>query len=57
MDEWSERVVEATQAEKKKKKILNDNSLKNLWDNIKSTNIHIIGIPEVEEREGDKRSY
>ena len=27
-----------------------ENSLKNLWDNIKHTNIRIIGVPEEEER-------
>ena len=26
-------------------------SLRDLWDNIKHTNIHIIGVPEGEERE------
>ena len=29
----------------------NENSLRDLWDNIKHNNIHIIGIPEGEERE------
>ena len=29
----------------------NEDSLRDLWDNIKHTNIHIIGIPEGEERE------
>ena len=26
-------------------------SLRELWDNVKHTNIHIIGVPEGEERE------
>ena len=26
-------------------------SLRELWDNVKCTNIHIIGVPEGEERE------
>ena len=30
---------------------INEDSLKDLWDNIKHTNIHIIGVPEGEERE------
>ena len=34
-----------------KKKVFNENSLKSLWDNIKDTNIRIIGIPEGEERQ------
>ena len=29
----------------------NEDSLRNLWDNIKCTNICIIGVPEGEERE------
>ena len=29
----------------------NENCLRDLWDNIKHTNIHIIGVPEGEERE------
>ena len=28
----------------------NEDSLRNLWNNIKCTNIHIIGVPEGEER-------
>ena len=29
----------------------NEDSLRDIWDNIKSTNICIIGVPEGEERE------
>ena len=29
----------------------NEDSLRDLWDNIKCTNIRIIGVPEGEERE------
>ena len=29
----------------------NEDSLRDPWDNIKYTNIHIIGVPEGEERE------
>ena len=35
--------------EKRMKRI--DDSLKELWDNFKCTNIHIIGVPEGEERD------
>ena len=42
-----------TEAEEKREKRLkrNENSLRELWDNVKCTNIHIIGVPEGEERE------
>ena len=29
----------------------NEDSLRDLWDNIKHNNIHIIGVPEGEERQ------
>ena len=46
-------MVEITAAEQNKEKIMkrNEDSLRDLWDNIKRTNIHIIGVPEGEERE------
>ena len=45
--------MEITDAEQKKEKRLkrNEESLRELWDNIKCTNIHIIGMTEREERE------
>ena len=36
---------------KQKKKKINEDSLRDLWDNIKHNNIGIIGVPEGEERE------
>ena len=36
---------------RKKKGWKNKDSLRDLWDNIKPTNIWIIGVPEGEERE------
>ena len=30
----------------------NEDNLRNLWDNLKHTNIHIIGVPEGEESKG-----
>ena len=36
----------------------NEDSLRDLWDNIKCTNIRIIGVPEGEEREkGPEKIY
>ena len=45
--------MEIMDAEQKREKRLqtNEESLRELWDNIKCTNIHIIGVPEGEERE------
>ena len=54
-EEWTseleDRVVELTDVEQKRKKKSKD-SLRDLWDNIKSMNIHLIGVPEGQEREG-----
>uniref|UniRef100_A0A8C9CHK4 L1 transposable element RRM domain-containing protein n=1 Tax=Phocoena sinus TaxID=42100 RepID=A0A8C9CHK4_PHOSS len=46
-------MVEFTAAEQNKEKRMkrNEDSLRDLWDNIKGNNIHIIGVPEEEERE------
>ena len=41
----------ATEQDIEKRGKRNEDSLRDLWDNIKCTNIHIIGVPEGEERE------
>ena len=41
----------ATEQNKEKRMKRNENSLRDLWDNIKCNSIHIIGVPEGEERE------
>ena len=48
-----DRLVEIMDVEQKREKSLktNEESLRELWDNVKRTNIHIIGVPEREERE------
>ena len=45
--------MEIMDVEQKSKKRLkrNEESLRELWDNVKHTNIRIIGVPEGEERE------
>ena len=52
------RKMEFTAAEQNKEKRMkrNEDSLRDLWDNIKHNNIHIIGVPEGEERK-DQRRY
>ena len=53
ISEVEDRLVEITNAEQKREKRLktNEESLRDLWDKVKHTNIHIIGVPEGEERE------
>ena len=53
ISDWEERMVEFTATEQNKEKRMkrNEDSLRDLWDNIKCTNILIIGIPEGRERE------
>ena len=48
-----DRMVEITAVEQNREKRMkrNEESLTDLWDNIKCTNIHITGVPEGEERE------
>ena len=53
ISDLEDRMVEFTATEQNKEKRMkrNEDSLRDLWDNIKRTNIHIIGAPEGEERE------
>ena len=53
ISDLEDRMLEITVAEQNKEKRMkrNEHSLRDLWDNIKCTNIHIIGVPEGEERE------
>jgi len=34
-----------------------EDSLRDLWDNIKHTNIRIIGVPEEEKKKGYKKNF
>ena len=56
ISDLEDRMVEFTAVEQKKEKRRkrNEDSLRDLWNNIKHTNIRIIGVPEGEEREGKK---
>ena len=56
-EEWisdlEDKIVEITTTEQNKEKRMkkNEDSLRDLLDNIKRNNIHIIEVPEGEERE------
>ena len=56
ISELEDKVVEITTTEQKKekRKKKSEDSLRDLWDNLMHTNIHIIGVPEGEEREREK---
>ena len=49
-----DKIVEITTAEQNKEKRMkrNEDSLRDLWDNIKCSNIRIIGVAEEEKRKG-----
>ena len=53
ISDLEDRMMEFTATEQNKEKRMkrNEDSLRDLWDNIKRTNIHIIRVPEGEERE------
>ena len=57
ISEVEDRLVEITDVEQKREKRLkiNEDSLRGLWNNVKCTNIHIIGMPEGEERKEQKK--
>ena len=53
ISDLEDKMVEFTAAEQNKEKRMksNEDSLRDLWDNIKCNSIRIIGVPEGEERE------
>ena len=56
INDLEDKIVEITAAEQNKQKRMKriEDSLRDLWDNMKRTNIRIIGVPEEEEK---KKGY
>ena len=52
ISDLEDKIVDITTAEQNKEKRMKriEDSLRDLWDNIKCTNIQIIGVPEEEEK-------
>ena len=36
---------------------INEDSIRNIWDNIKRNNIHIIGVPEEKREKGPEKIF
>ena len=51
-----DKIVEITTTEQNKDKRIED-SFRDLWDNIKSTNIRIIGVWEEEKKKGTEKIF
>ena len=56
ISEVEDRMVEINVAERKKEKRMkrNEDNLRDLWDNVKCSNIRIIGVPEEEDNKKDR---
>ena len=57
LNEVEDRMVEITESEKKKIIKSSEDSLRDLWDNIKLPNVQIIEVPEELEGKGHKKIF
>ena len=59
ISELEDKMVEITSVEQNKVKRMKrtEDSLRDLWDNIKCTNIQIIGVPEEEKKKGYEKIF
>ena len=59
ISELEDKMVKITSEEQKKVKRMKrtEDSLRDLWDNIKHNNIRIIGVPEEEKKEGYEKIF
>ena len=55
ISEIEDRMVEINESERKKEKRIkrNEDNFRDLWDNVKCSNIRIIGVPEEEDKKKD----
>ena len=59
ISEMEDKMLKITSEEQNKTKRMKraENSLRDLWDNVKSTNIQIIGVPEEEKKKGYEKIF
>ena len=59
ISDLEDKIVEITTAEQNEEKRMKtiEDSLRELWDNIKCTNIRIIGVPEEDEKTKGTEKY
>ena len=59
ISDLEDKIVEKTTADQNKEKRMKriEDSLRDLWDNIKNTNIRIIGVPEEEKKKGTEKIF
>ena len=59
ISDLEDKIVEITTTEQNKEKKMKriEESLRNLWDNIKRTNIRIIGVPEEEKKKETEKIF
>ena len=53
--EWRKLLLKIKIQKKRMKR--NEDSLTDLWDNMKCTNMHITGVPEGEEEKGPEKIF
>ena len=53
ISEVEDRMVEINEGKKEKRIKRNEDDLRDLWDNVKCSNIQIIGVPEEEDKRKD----